>query len=217
MRKDLGFMPLVTPTSQIVGTQAVINVLTGERYKTITKETAGVLQGRVRRDTGAGEHGAAGARAGGRCSRSPAGRPTCWSPNSSTRPGNCTGIATEKGIHLAEERRRRRADLRAVPADRSEVPRKPRRPGRLRAGTGREAGGRARCRLGGGRDQRLRRTRQRQALHGGSCRERCTGAGAAGGRAAAPGPGRADGCGQGRAGGQHLQGQRVGGRYGDRG
>ncbi len=45
IRKDLGFIPLVTPTSQIVGTQAVINVLTGERYKSITKETAGVLKG----------------------------------------------------------------------------------------------------------------------------------------------------------------------------
>jgi len=45
VRKDLGYIPLVTPTSQIVGTQAVINVLSGERYKTITKETAGVLKG----------------------------------------------------------------------------------------------------------------------------------------------------------------------------
>ncbi len=45
VRKDLGYIPLVTPTSQIVGTQAVINVLCGERYKTITKETAGVLKG----------------------------------------------------------------------------------------------------------------------------------------------------------------------------
>ena len=45
VREDLGFIPLVTPTSQIVGTQAVINVLMGERYKTITKETAGVLKG----------------------------------------------------------------------------------------------------------------------------------------------------------------------------
>ncbi|MDG1905299.1 MAG: sodium-extruding oxaloacetate decarboxylase subunit alpha [Arenicella sp.] len=45
VREDLGFIPLVTPTSQIVGTQAVINVLMGERYKTIAKETAGVLRG----------------------------------------------------------------------------------------------------------------------------------------------------------------------------
>ena len=45
VRKDLGFIPLVTPTSQIVGTQSVLNVLTGERYKTISKETAGVLKG----------------------------------------------------------------------------------------------------------------------------------------------------------------------------
>ncbi len=45
VRQDLGYIPLVTPTSQIVGTQAVINVLTGERYKSITKETAGLLKG----------------------------------------------------------------------------------------------------------------------------------------------------------------------------
>jgi len=45
VRADLGMLPLVTPTSQIVGTQAVINILSGARYKTITKETAGVLKG----------------------------------------------------------------------------------------------------------------------------------------------------------------------------
>lgn len=45
VREDLGYLPLVTPTSQIVGTQAVLNVLTGERYQTIAKETAGVLRG----------------------------------------------------------------------------------------------------------------------------------------------------------------------------
>ncbi|WP_394200290.1 sodium-extruding oxaloacetate decarboxylase subunit alpha [Shewanella waksmanii] len=45
VREDLGYLPLVTPTSQIVGTQAVINVLTGERYKSMTKETEGVLKG----------------------------------------------------------------------------------------------------------------------------------------------------------------------------
>ncbi|MEH6550169.1 MAG: sodium-extruding oxaloacetate decarboxylase subunit alpha [Pseudomonadales bacterium] len=45
VREDLGFIPLVTPTSQIVGSQSVLNVLTGERYASITKETAGVLKG----------------------------------------------------------------------------------------------------------------------------------------------------------------------------
>lgn len=45
VREDLGFIPLVTPTSQIVGTQAVLNVLTGERFKSISKETQGVLKG----------------------------------------------------------------------------------------------------------------------------------------------------------------------------
>lgn len=45
VRKDLGYPPLVTPTSQIVGTQAVLNVLTGQRYQTITNEVKRYLQG----------------------------------------------------------------------------------------------------------------------------------------------------------------------------
>jgi oxaloacetate decarboxylase alpha subunit len=45
VREDLGYIPLVTPTSQIVGTQAVINVLRGERYASISKETQGILKG----------------------------------------------------------------------------------------------------------------------------------------------------------------------------
>ncbi|MBT5028094.1 MAG: sodium-extruding oxaloacetate decarboxylase subunit alpha [Nitrospinaceae bacterium] len=45
VRKDMGYPPLVTPTSQIVGSQATLNVLTGERYKMITKETRQCLLG----------------------------------------------------------------------------------------------------------------------------------------------------------------------------
>ncbi|MCB1843559.1 MAG: oxaloacetate decarboxylase subunit alpha, partial [Halioglobus sp.] len=45
VREDLGFIPLVTPTSQIVGSQAVLNVLTGKRYESISRETAAVLRG----------------------------------------------------------------------------------------------------------------------------------------------------------------------------
>ncbi len=45
VREDLGMLPLVTPTSQIVGSQAVINVLSGARYATISNETAGILKG----------------------------------------------------------------------------------------------------------------------------------------------------------------------------
>ncbi len=45
VRSDAGFPPLVTPTSQIVGTQAVFNVILGERYKTVTKEFKGVVKG----------------------------------------------------------------------------------------------------------------------------------------------------------------------------
>ena len=46
VRKDLGYPPLVTPTSQIIGAQAVLNVLTGKRYSTITNEVKLYLQGR---------------------------------------------------------------------------------------------------------------------------------------------------------------------------
>ncbi len=45
VREDLGYPPLVTPTSQIVGTQAVLNVIMGERYKMVTKETKGIVKG----------------------------------------------------------------------------------------------------------------------------------------------------------------------------
>ncbi len=45
VRKDFGYPPLVTPTSQIVGTQAALNIMSGERYKMITKESKGLLKG----------------------------------------------------------------------------------------------------------------------------------------------------------------------------
>jgi oxaloacetate decarboxylase alpha subunit len=46
VRKDAGYPPLVTPTSQIVGTQAVFNVITGERYKMVTNEFRGIIEGK---------------------------------------------------------------------------------------------------------------------------------------------------------------------------
>lgn len=49
VRNDLGMPPLVTPSSQIVGTQAVLNVLMGERYKILSKETQEMLKGRYGR------------------------------------------------------------------------------------------------------------------------------------------------------------------------
>ncbi|MEG2769623.1 MAG: oxaloacetate decarboxylase subunit alpha, partial [Oscillospiraceae bacterium] len=45
VRKDSGYPPLVTPTSQIVGSQAVLNVISGERYKVVTKEFKGLVKG----------------------------------------------------------------------------------------------------------------------------------------------------------------------------
>lgn len=102
VREDLGFIPLVTPTSQIVGTQAVINVLTGERYKSITKETAGVLKG---------EYGAAPAPFNGELQA----RVLDGSEAITCRPADLLeaemdklttelkGIAREKGIKLAAD------------------------------------------------------------------------------------------------------------------
>ncbi len=52
VRKDFGYPPLVTPTSQIVGTQAVMNVLAGERYKMVPKESKGILRGEYGRVPG---------------------------------------------------------------------------------------------------------------------------------------------------------------------
>ncbi len=52
VRKDFGYPPLVTPTSQIVGTQAVLNVLSGERYKMVTKESKALLRGEYGRVPG---------------------------------------------------------------------------------------------------------------------------------------------------------------------
>lgn len=53
VREDLGYPPLVTPTSQIVGTQAVLNVLTGGRYKSVTNEVKNYLLGRYGKAPGA--------------------------------------------------------------------------------------------------------------------------------------------------------------------
>ncbi|MGA8205046.1 MAG: pyruvate carboxylase subunit B, partial [Woeseiaceae bacterium] len=98
VRKELGMLPLVTPTSQIVGTQAVINVLSGERYATITKETACLLRG---------EYGATPAAVDPELQArvlegdAPI---TCrpadlMEPELERQTGELTGIATEKGIH----------------------------------------------------------------------------------------------------------------------
>lgn len=102
VREDLGFIPLVTPTSQIVGTQSVINVLTGERYKNIARETAGVLKG---------EYGAAPAPLnadlqarvldGGEAITC---RPAdLMEPELESQAAELRNIATEKGIRLAED------------------------------------------------------------------------------------------------------------------
>jgi oxaloacetate decarboxylase alpha subunit len=102
VREDLGFIPLVTPTSQIVGTQAVINVLTGERYKSITKETAGILKG---------EYGSAPAPFNGELQLrvlDGAEVITCrpadlLQPEMDKLTAELKGIAQEKGIKLAKD------------------------------------------------------------------------------------------------------------------
>ncbi len=101
VRKDLGYIPLVTPTSQIVGTQAVINVLMGERYKNITKETAGVLKG---------EYGATPAPVNAELQAKvlDGAKPITCRPADNIKPEMQTitaelkKIAAEKGIKLAE-------------------------------------------------------------------------------------------------------------------
>ena len=102
VREDLGMIPLVTPTSQIVGTQAVINVLQGERYKVISKETAGVLKG---------EYGATAAPVNAELQArvlEGADPITCrpadnLEPELKAQTAELTRIAGEKGIRLADE------------------------------------------------------------------------------------------------------------------
>jgi oxaloacetate decarboxylase (Na+ extruding) subunit alpha len=101
VREDLGFIPLVTPTSQIVGSQAVINILTGERYKSMTKETAAVLKG---------EYGATSAPVNQELQKkvlNGAAPITCrpadlLAPEMENLTGELRRIASEKGIALAE-------------------------------------------------------------------------------------------------------------------
>ena len=102
VRKDLGMLALVTPTSQIVGTQAVINVLSGERYKVISKETSGVLKG---------EYGATAAPVNTELQArvlEGAEPITCrpadlLEPELDTQTGELKRIAAEKGIRLAAD------------------------------------------------------------------------------------------------------------------
>ena len=102
VRQDLGTLPLVTPTSQIVGTQAVINVLSGERYSTISKETAGVLKG---------EYGATPAPVNAELQARvlEGGQPiTCrpadlLEPEVERQTEELTKLAIEKRIHLADD------------------------------------------------------------------------------------------------------------------
>ncbi|MFG6159132.1 sodium-extruding oxaloacetate decarboxylase subunit alpha [Halomonas sp. 1390] len=104
VRADLGFIPLVTPTSQIVGTQAVMNVMMGERYKSISKEVQAVLKG---------EYGAAPApfneelqarvlEGGEPITCRPADR---LEPEMATLTAELKEKAKEKGIRLAEGER----------------------------------------------------------------------------------------------------------------
>jgi len=102
VREDLGMIPLVTPTSQIVGTQAVINVLQGERYKVISKETAGVLKG---------EYGATAAPVNAELQErvlQGAAPITCrpadnLEPELEAQTAELTRIASEKDIRLADD------------------------------------------------------------------------------------------------------------------
>jgi len=102
VREDLGMIPLVTPTSQIVGTQSVINVMTGERYKNITKETAGILKGEYGATPVAvnGELQARVLNGGEAITCRPADQ---LDPEIETLSSELQSIAKEKGIQLADE------------------------------------------------------------------------------------------------------------------
>jgi len=109
VREDLGFPPLVTPTSQIVGTQAALNVLTGTRYKSVTNEVKLYLQGRYGKAPGAYQRGSA--QDGHRRPRRhhlPSGRPL----------GRRARQAAPRDRGPGQVRRGR-ADLRHVPRDRA--------------------------------------------------------------------------------------------------
>jgi len=104
VRKELGYIPLVTPTSQIVGSQAVLNVLMGERYKSITNETAGVLRGAYGA-TPAPVDTALQARVLGDGETPITGRPADdLSPEMDRLTRELDGIAAERNIGLATER-----------------------------------------------------------------------------------------------------------------
>ncbi len=150
VRADLGYPPLVTPSSQIVGTQAVLNVLTGKRYASVTKETRNVAKGM---------YGATTVPIADDILQTILGdeKPITSRPADELEP-EMEQATTEAGRTRAQ--RRRRAELRDVPAAGERVPavaRRRRRAGaRTRGGAGRGNGGqgttdRRRARTGGQR------------------------------------------------------------------
>ena len=112
VRADLGFPPLVTPSSQIVGSQAVLNVLTGKRYGVVTKETRNLAQGALRRHRRADRRGRA---------EAVTWRRRAGHPPSRGRPGTGTG-EREGGDRRPRRDSRGRALVRDVPAAGEEVP-----------------------------------------------------------------------------------------------
>ena len=208
VREDLGMLPLVTPTSQIVGTQAVINVLSGKRYATITKETSGILKG---------EYGATPAAVNKELQARvlDGAEPVTCRPADLLEPELDSADRKAEADRNGEEdqprlrRHRRCPDLRAVSADRHPFPAEPRQPGGLRAGArNRGAAGAGRSRTRGAGSRRLLGARQRQGIHGrsgGRRRTRRRQSGTRSGESAAAGIGRS---GQSGTRGQHLQGPR---------
>jgi pyruvate/oxaloacetate carboxyltransferase len=95
VREDLGYPPLVTPTSQIVGTQAVLNVLTEKRYQTITNEVKLYLQGRYGRAPAPSIRPCNSRRSATRSSSS-ADRPTCSSRSSNVSSRRSASLATSE-------------------------------------------------------------------------------------------------------------------------
>ena len=156
VREELGFIPLVTPTSQIVGTQSIVNVLSGERYKTITRQTAGVLRGEYGRTPAPVDADLQKRALDGD-------DPVTCRPADRISPGD--GEADRRGGSAGEGRGvsargrsgGRRPDLRPVRSGRAEVPEEPERPVGVRAAAlGGGARGAAGCRFDRGSGRRLR-------------------------------------------------------------
>lgn len=119
VRKDLGYPPLVTPMSQMVGVQATVNVLTGGRYKNVSKEIKAYVKGEYGRAPGKIDPEVQKLVLGDE-NPLPSATPTCWSPALRKPSGSWESVPTAMRMFFPTLRspRRRRLTLRSVTAKR---------------------------------------------------------------------------------------------------